>query len=120
MCILCKYTKLNAITKIFLISVTTLSEKCPLNRLLGQTSFIAAWSLSQGNAKYLIFREKDDVFGHLAENRSVVWLGFIRSFGRKLFGHLAASKLKIALGVAVADVGDHVVDEREFGLGETA
>ena len=51
--------------------------------------------------------------------RSVVWPKIVRSFGLVSFGHLAASKLKVALGVAVADVGDHVVDEREFGLWET-
>ena len=80
-----------------MILVTVLSEKCPLNRLLGQTSFIAAWSLSQGNAKYLIFREKDDVFGHLAENRSVVWPEIVRSFGLISFGHLAENRSVIWL-----------------------
>lgn len=30
------------------------------------------------------------------------------------------SELEVALGVAVADVGDHLVDERQFGLRETA
>ena len=45
----------------------------------GRQSFIP---VRESHTK-LIFQENTNLFGHLAENRSVIWRDFVRSFGVK-------------------------------------
>lgn len=50
------------------------------------TAFLLAYSLI---SNLLINQILQQIFGHLAHFRSVIWPYFVRSFGRILFGHLA-------------------------------